>query len=223
LVGFVKNGFFKVRRFHDRADLLVQLTAWLVEVNTVRRCRATGVPPAERIAAERERLRPLAIPPPEYALRFSVFVGPTGLVTFHGYRYSMPPEAIGIPGMLWLYPERVRIVAGRFEREHDRVPEQGKDSIHPEDRAARLAQVSGKRGRLYLKRQEILDLGPAAEAFFTEIVHRHRFTWPSEVEQLHRALVQHGPAALHRALAIAHERELYGAPHVLRLLAKEVA
>jgi len=223
LVGFVKNGFFKVRRFHDRADLLVQLAAWLVEVNTVRPCRATGVPPAERIAAERERLRPLAIPPAEYALRFSVYVGPTGLVTFQGYRYSMPPEAIGIPGMLWLYPERVRIVAGRFERVHERVPEQGKDSFHPEDRARRLAQVAGKRGRLYLKRQELLDLGPAAESFLTEIVHRHRFTWQGEVEQLHTALVQHGPAALHRALALAHERELYGAPHVLRLLAKEVA
>ena len=182
LVGFVKNGFFKVRRFHDHEDLLAQLAAWHIEVNTLRPCRATGVTPAERIAAERERLRPLAIVPAEYALRFSVFVGPTGLVSFQGYRYSMPPEAIGIPGMLWLYPERVRIVAGRFEREHARVPEQGKDSIHPEDRTRRLAQVAGKRGRLYLKRQEILDLGPAAEVFLTEIVHRHRFTWQGEVE-----------------------------------------
>jgi len=77
--------------------------------------------------------------------------------------------------------------------------------------------------RLYLKRQEILDLGPAAETFLTEIVHRHRFTWQGEVEQLHAALMQHGPAALHRALTIAHERELYSAPHVLELLAREVA
>ena len=223
LVGFVKNGFFKVRRFHDHADLIAQLIEWHLEVNTVRPCRATGVPPAARITAERERMRPLAIPAAEYALRFSVFVGPTGLVSFQGYRYSMPPEAIGIPGMLWLYAERVRIVAGRFEREHPRVPEQGKDSLHPEDRTARLAQVAGKRGRLYLKRQEILDLGPAAEVFLTEIVHRHRFTWQGEVEQLYAALTQHGPAALHRALATAHARELYGAPHVLRLLAKEVA
>jgi transposase len=223
LVGFVKNGFFKVRRFHDHADLITQLAAWHVEVNTVRPCRATGMPPAQRIVAERERMRPLAIPAAEYALRFSVFVGPTGLVSFQGYRYSMPPEAIGIPGMLWLYADRLRIVAGRFEREHARVPEQGKDSFHPEDRTARLAQVAGKRGRLYLKRQEILDLGPAAEVFLTEIVHRHRFTWQGEVEQLHTALTQHGPAALHRALAAAHACELYGAPHVLRLLAKEVA
>lgn len=223
LVGFVKNGFFKVRRFHDHDDLVAQLAAWHVEVNTVRPCRATGVPPAARIEAERERLRALAIDPSEYALRFSVFVGPTALVSFQGYRYSMPPEAIGIPGMLWLYPERVRIVAGRFEREHARVPEQGQDSIHPDDRTRRLAAVAGKRGRLYLKRQEILDLGPAAETFLAEIVHRHRFTWQGEVEQLHGALVQHGPAALHRALATANARELYGAPHVLRLLAKEVA
>ena len=223
LVGFVKGSFFKVRRFHDRADLETQLAAWLTEVNTVRPCRATGVAPSERIVAERERLRPLSIPPAEYALRFSVMVGPTGLVSFQGYRYSMPPESIGIPGLLWLYPHRVRIVAGRFESAHPRVPEHGVESLHPEHRTARLAQVAGKRGRLYLKRQEILDLGPAAERFLTEIVHRHRFTWQGEVEQLHGALLQHGPAALHRALSAAHERELYGAPHVLRLIAQEVA
>ncbi len=72
LVGFVKNGFFKVRRFHDRPDLLVQLAAWHVEVNTVRTCRATGVPPLERDVVERERLRALPVPPVEYALRLSV-------------------------------------------------------------------------------------------------------------------------------------------------------
>lgn len=223
LVGFVKNGFFKVRRFHDRADLLVQLAAWHVEVNTVRACRATGVPPLERAVVERERLRALPIPPAEYALRFPVHVGPTGLVTFQDHRYSMPPEAIGVPGTLWLHPARVRIVAGSFEREHARVPEQGRDSIHPQDRSARLALVAGERGRLYLKRQEILDLGPTAEAFLTEVVHRHRFTWQGDVEQLHDALVQHGPAPLHRAIATAHDRALYGAPHVLGLLGEGVA
>jgi len=218
LVGFVKGSFFKVRRFHDRADLVVQLAAWHHEVNEVRPCRATGVPPATRIAAERARLRPLAIAPEDYALRFPVMVGPTGVVTFEGYRYSMPPEAIGIPGTLWLYRERVRIVAGRYVSEHARVPECGRDSIHPEHRTARLAKVAGERGRLYLKRQELLDLGPVAETFLTEIVHRHRFTWKAEVEQLHGALLVHGPAALQRSLAVAGEQHLYAAHHVLELL-----
>jgi transposase len=218
LVGFVKGSFFKVRRFHDHADLVTQLAAWHHEVNEGRPCRATGVPPATRIAAERARLRPLAIRPEEYALRFPVLVGPTGVVTFEGYRYSMPPEAIGIPGTLWLYRNRVRIVAGRHDSEHARVPECGRDSIHPEHRTARLAKVAGARGRLYLKRQELLDLGPVAETFLTEIVHRHRFTWRAEVEQLHGALLAHGPAALQRSLAVAGEQRLYAAHHVLHLL-----
>ncbi|EQD76148.1 Integrase, catalytic region, partial [mine drainage metagenome] len=72
LVGFVKNGFFKVRRFHDCADLDTQLAEWHHEVNEVRPCRATGVPPSARIAEERRRLRPLPIPLAEYALRFPV-------------------------------------------------------------------------------------------------------------------------------------------------------
>jgi transposase len=218
LVGFVKGSFFKVRRFHDHADLIAQLADWHHEVNEVRPCRATGVSPATRIAAERARLRPLAIAPEDYALRFPVMVGPTGVVTFEGYRYSMPPEAIGIPGTLWLYRERVRIIAGRHVSEHARVPECGRDSIHPEHRTARLAKVAGERGRLYLKRQELLDLGPVAELFLTEIVHRHRFTWKAEVEQLHSALVVHGPAALQRSLAVAGEQRLYAAHHVLELL-----
>jgi transposase len=218
LVGFVKGSFFKVRRFHDHDDLIAQLADWHHEVNEVRPCRATGVTPATRIIAERARLRPLAIAPEDYALRFPVMVGPTGVVTFEGYRYSMPPEAIGIPGTLWLYRERVRIVAGRYISEHARVPECGRDSIHPEHRTARLAKVAGERGRLYLKRQELLDLGPVAETFLTEIVHRHRFTWKAEVEQLHGALLAHGPAALQRSLAVAGEQHLYAAHHVLELL-----
>jgi transposase len=218
LVGFVKGSFFKVRRFHDHEDLVVQLADWHHEVNEVRPCRATQVTPAARIEADRARMRPLAIAPEHYALRFPVVVGPTGVVTFEGYRYSMPPEAIGIPGTLWLYRERVRIVAGRYASEHARVPECGRDSFHPEHRTARLAKVAGERGRLYLKRQELLDLGPVAEVFLTEIVHRHRFTWKAEVEQLHGALLAHGPAALHRSLAAAGEQHLYAAHYVLELL-----
>lgn len=187
-------------------------------MNEVRPCRATGVPPATRIAAERARRRPLAIAPEHYALRFPVMGGPTGVVTFEGDRSSRPPEAIGIPGTLWLYRERVRIIAGRYVSEPARGPECGRDRIHPEPRTARLAKVAGERGRLYLKRQELLDLGPVAETFLTEIVHRHRFTWKAEVEPLHGALLAHGPAALQRALAVAGERRLYAAHPVRECL-----
>ena len=205
-VGWVKGSFFKVRRFHDREDLRAQLAAWLVEVNTERPSRATGVPPAARIGAERERLRPLAIPPADYALRIPVTVRTTGLVEHAGIRYSMPPAAAGIPGTLFLGPDRVRILTTNgLQAEHPRTPEAGTASYRAEDRAARLAAVHGARGRLYLQRQDIFELGPPGAALITEWVHGGRYSWKNQVEALHPLLALHGPgrvlAAIERALA----------------------
>ena len=70
-------------------------------------------------------------------------VGPTGVVMHDGHPYSMPPDAIGLPGTLYLYRDRVRIVAGRFGAEHVRQFEPGAGSILPEHRAQRVAAVSG--------------------------------------------------------------------------------
>ncbi len=209
LVGWVKGSFFKVRRFHDREDLLRQLAEWLVEVNTVRPSRATGQVPAERLEAERAHLRPLAIPPADYPLRFPVTVRTTGFVEHAGIRYSMPPKTIGIPATLFLYPERVRIVTkNSVEVAHSRFPAVGTASYRPEDRVAKLAAVHGRRGRLYLQRQEILELGPPAEALLTEWVHRPRYNWKHQVERLHALLVAHGPAPVLAAIeqALADER-----------------
>ena len=74
LVGWVKNSFFKQRRFLDREDLERQLREWLTEGNAIRPSRATGVPPATRIGEDRARLRPLKIVPSELALRIPVSV-----------------------------------------------------------------------------------------------------------------------------------------------------
>ena len=138
----------------------------------MRPSRATGVPPAARIAEERARLRPLKIAPADLALRIPVSVSPMGVVMHDGHPYSMPPDAIGLPGTLYLYRERVRIVAGRFSAEHERQFEPGDGSILPEHRAQRVAAVSGKRARRYLQRQHLLDLGAAALAYLTELTHR---------------------------------------------------
>jgi transposase len=201
LVGWVKGSFFKVRRFHDREDLLRQLAEWLVEVNTVRPSRATGEVPALRRQAEAERLKPLAIPPQEYPLRLPATVRTTGFVEHAGIRYSMPPKTIGIPATLFLYPDRVRIVTkSGVEADHPRLPEVGTTSYRPEDRVAKLAAVHGARGKLYLQRQEILELGPPAEALLTEWVHRRPYNWKSQVEVLHGLLVECGPARLLAAI-----------------------
>jgi transposase len=223
LVGWVKGSFFKVRRFHDHEDMLRQLDGWHREVNEQRPSRATGVIPQVRLDEERKRLRPLVIPAAQYALRFPVVVGPTGMVEHKGIRYAMPPESIGVPGTLYLGLNQVRIIAGRHERLHPRAPAQGATSYVPQDRARLLAAVSGMRGRLYAKRQQILELGGSAETFLTELVHRRRFTWKGDVERIHDSLVQYGPQALAWALTDACRQGQFAAEYVSLALTRRYA
>jgi transposase len=218
LVGWVKGSFFKQRRFLDRTDLEQQLREWLSETNTLRPSRATGVPPAERIAEERARLRPLKTAPADLALRIPVSVSPMGVVIHDGHPYSMPPDAIGLPGTLYLYRDRVRIVAGRFSAEHDRQFVPGDGSILPEHRAQRVAAVSGKRARRYLQRQHLLDLGAVALAYLTELTHRRPQIWIHDVERLHALLQTHGDAALRAAFERGLAEQAIGAEYIAHYL-----
>lgn len=218
LVGWVKGSFFKQRRFLDREDLERQLRDWLTEANTVRPSRATGVAPLVRVGEERARLRPLKVAPADLALRIPISVGPTGVVIHDGHPYSMPPDAIGLPGTLYLHRDRVRLVAGRFGAEHARQTVPGAGSILPEHRAQRVAAVSGKRARRYLQRQHLLDLGAEALAYLTELTHRRPSTWIHDVERLHACLQTHGDAALRAAFARGLAEQAIGAEYIAHYL-----
>src|SRR4029077_11579597 len=172
LVGFVKSSFFKVRRFHDEEDLQQQRRDWEREVNEERPCRATGIIPVVRLAEEAPRLRALKVQPQELALRIPVYVGPTATVLHDGHAYSMPPEAISMPATLYLYAQRVRIMAGRYAAEHRRKFAAHEGSSLAEHRAAMVAAVSGKRGQRYLKRQQLRGVGGPAIRYLTALGHR---------------------------------------------------
>jgi transposase len=218
LVGWAKGSFFKQRRFWDEEDLRRQLGEWLIEVDERRPSRATKIIPAVRLEEERRRLRPVRIQPEELALRIPVSAGPTGMVRHKGHDYSMPAEAMSVPGTLYLYQDRVRIVAGAHQALHPRLWEPGARSILPEHRSSAVAAVSGKRARRYLKREHLLQVGPEAHEYLTELVHRRPRIWTVDVEALHELLQTHGDGpfrvALHRALA----DELYGAEYVRHYL-----
>ncbi len=223
LVGFVKRSFFRARRFQDLArDLPEQLATWLVEVNTIRPCRATREIPAARLPAEQARLKPLAVAPAAYGLRFPVSVGPTAMVTHQGIRYAMPAAACGLPATLWLYPERVKIVTAgsRHEAVHPRFPAEGTVSYLPGQRAAQLAAVAGARKRLYFQRERLLELGPVAEGYLTELVHQRPFTWKGDVERLFALLEELGDARCRTVLQRALFQRLIGAEYVVRLAAR---
>ena len=167
---------------------------------------------------ERARLRPLRIAPADLALRIPIGVSPMGVVIHDGHPYSMPPEAIGLPGTLFLYRARVRIVAGRFSADHARQFAAGDGSILPEHRAQRVAAVSGKRARRYLQRQHLLNLGPAAPAYLTELTHRRPQIWIGDVERLHGLLQTHGDAALRRAFERGLAEQAIGAEYIAHYL-----
>jgi len=223
LVGFVKRSCFRARRFQDlERDLPEQLAAWLIEVNTVRACRATREIPAARLPAEQARLKPLAVPPAAYGLRFPVTVGPTAMVTHQGIRYAMPAAACGLPATLWLYPDRVKLVTAgsRHEALHPRFPVEGMVSYLPGQRAAQLAAVAGARKRLYFMRERLLELGSVAEAYLTELVHQRPFTWKGDVERLFALLEELGDARCRTVLQRALFQQLIGAEYVVRLAAR---
>ena len=226
LVGWVKRNFFRARRFADvEHDLPRQLLEWLTAANEERPSRATKEIPAQRLTAERARMRPLAVKPMEYGLRYAVHVGPTALVEFQGIRYAMPAGACGIPGTLHLYPDRVRIVTGggRFEATHPRFPHVGTTSYLEGQRAEQLAAVAGARKRLYFMRERILELGPIGESYLTELIHARPLTWKGDVERLFMLLEEMGDARFLRVLQRALFQQLYGAEYVVQIAAREVA
>ena len=222
LVGWVKGSFFKQRRFLDDADLLTQLAEWHIEVNTQRPSRATGVIPAVRLVNERPRLRPLKVAPADLALRVPIVVGPTGEVLHDTHSYSMSADAIGIAGTLFLYRDRVRIVAGRFEATHGRLWERGAKSTLPEHRAEHVAAVSGKRAKRYLQREHLLALGRPALDYLTELTHRRPRIWIRDVDRLHGLLATHGEEALRAAFTRGLAEQAIGAEYIAHFLAATV-
>jgi hypothetical protein len=222
LVGWVKGSFFKCRRFHDRADLEAQLAQWLVSVNTARPSRATGVIPALRLEQERARLRPLPIAPAAYALKIPVVVSARARVAYDGHEYSMPPAAMGQPATLHLYRDRIEIITKSGEGiEHARSAARSQVSIRPEHRAAMLEAVRGVRARLYYQRQSLWELGPAAERWLTELIHRRPSQWRPDVEQCFGLLQDYGPTALLDAFAWGVRHYAIGAEYVATHLARQ--
>ena len=164
----------------------------------------------------------MKVQPDELALRIPVYVGPTGTVLHEGHAYSRPPEAISMPATLYLYAQRVRIVAGRYEAEHPRKFAAQESSWLAQHRAAMVSAVSGKRGKRYLKRQQLLELGEPALLYLTEIVHRRPRAWSEDVDRLHQLLQSHGPEVLRRAMEEGLKQQIYGAFFIERTLQAEL-
>lgn len=223
LVGWVKGSFFKQRRFVDREDVESQLLEWHADVNTKRPSRATRETPSVRLPDERARMRPLRIDPGQLALRVPLVVGPTGHVVHDTHPYSMPPESVGMACTLWLYRDRVKIVAGRHIAEHPRKFARDEGSTLPEHRKQRVQAARSRRAKCYTQREHLLGLGKAAIAYVTELVHRRPKVWTRDVDELHHLLETHGDHALQSAFTHCLEQRVFGHEYIAHHLNNPIA
>lgn len=215
LVGWVKKSFFRARRFVNEVDVVHQLDVWLSDVNNERPSRATRETPRTRMEKiERAKLKPLRVTTGSLMLRAPIYVRPEARVFSDGYSYSMPPQAIGQSGTLYLGADTVRIVAGRWEATHPRLRGDRRESVLPEHRASIVEAVRGPRAKLYTKRQHIVDLGHEAFVFVTELVHRRPQRWAPDIERMHEMLALHGDEALLEAIRAANAADVCGAEYV---------
>jgi hypothetical protein len=120
LGNWVKNGFFKDRTFASDTDLERQLEEWVAKANGVVAVENGSHPPTALLTEERQRLRPLKLTAETLALRVPVVVGPRAAVLYDDQAYAMPADAVGLVGALYLYPDKVVVVAGRYQTTHPR-------------------------------------------------------------------------------------------------------
>ena len=123
---------------------------------------------------------------------------------------------------MFLYRDRVRIVAGRFEAIHQRLFEPYAKSTLPEHRAQHVAAVSGKRAKRDLQREHLLALGSSALEYLTELTHRRPRIWIRDVDRLHDLLATYGDNAVRAAFARGLTEQAIGAEYIAHYLAAMV-
>lgn len=218
VVKWVKNTFFKWRKFIDEQDLHTKLAEWVDEVNLRTKSRATGEFPETLRQQELPRLRPVRLVPESLALPVPIVVGPTAEIAFEGNRYSMPAEAANSVGTAFVYEARLHFVAGRHQAEHERHPPSSGAYALAEHRADKLAAVQGKRARLYEMRQQLLQLGPAAMRLLTHLTHRSPTLSAGYVEDLYKLMEQHGEVAMRGAFDQVSEQDTLSVSAVRKVL-----
>jgi transposase len=217
LVKFVKGNFLAGRDFADDADLARQSVAWLEAVNT-RPSRATDVAPNDRLAAEAAHGGPLPATASDYGFFRPGQVSREALVPVEGNQYSVPVAHVGAPVGVRVHARRIVIWRDADQiAEHARAPDGAhRRVVEPAHFAPLFARKP--RAQVMLYRQALLDLGPVAHAYVSELSRRRRAQLAEEILGVYALFERHGAVDLLSAMELAAAANAYGADYLRALL-----
>jgi transposase len=158
---FVHGNFEAGRRFANALDFQLQLDRWADKINA-RVHRTTRAVVAERLAAERERMRPLPARLPDVDRRWLARVPPQPYLRFDRNDYSLDPRLVGRRVELRATQSEITALAldtGELCARHVRVFAGGLTFTDPDHQRA-LDELRGERKRA--RREPEVELRPLA-------------------------------------------------------------
>jgi hypothetical protein len=147
----METSFEPGRSFANELDFQEQLDRWFDERANVRLHRTLRERPVDRLARERERLRPLPEPGPDLDRRIVLRVPPQPYVHVDRNDYSLDPRLVGRRVEVRVSQREIVAVAldtGELAAKHRRVFAAGQQITDPAHQQAlehrRLARYRGK-------------------------------------------------------------------------------
>jgi transposase len=224
LVKWVKGNFLAGREFADDADLAQQCTAWLDYANGVtgRPSQATDVPPMVRLTEEAAKggALPASARDGDYGFLHPARVSAEALVAVLGNQYSVPIVHVGAPVTVRIHRERVVIWRDTTRlAEHRRAPDGAHQRVvEPEHYSLLFAKKP--RAQVMLYRDALVQLGPSANWYVSEVCRRRRASLREEVVGIYTLYQQIGAPRLLAAMEYASERGAYSVEYLQALLAQ---
>jgi transposase len=214
-IKYIRQSFFYGRSFSSLEDLRAQAAAWRDQVANERIHATTRERPAERLALERTRLRPLPPLPFDTDVVLPLIASKEARVRFDTNTYSVPPECVGKTVILRADDEHVRILCDGVEvalhrRSYDRR-RHVEDPAHIEKLLARRQSARGPK-----RRERLLAACPQTQLYLRE-VSRRRIHLGHETEKLLRLLDQYGETDFAHAVVQALALKTFGARYIRAL------
>jgi transposase len=214
-IKYIRHSFFYGRSFASLDDLRTQAGRWNHDIANQRRHGTTRERPADRLLAERPRLRALPPHPFDTDLVVPVIVSKEARVRLDSNSYSVPYALVGKSVHIRADDHKVRIMHDGVEvAAHPRCWDRRRHIQNPAHVEELLARR--KAARPQSRRETLAAFCPESRLYFQEIA-RRRIRLDSELSRIFRLIDLYGQTEVAGAIAKAVGQRTFGAKYVRAL------